>query len=350
MKIRNPFFFLAALATLSVCAPAYAQDFVQDTLAVRLLLDQNGLVSTPASQVITVESDRVSALKLSGLKLVKLPAEIGGLSALKYLTLTDNLLDSVPGELWDLSQLVELDLGGNRLKALDPKVANLKKLLLLGLRDNGLPSLPGETYTLVNLTTLLLAGNSLDTLPEAIANLPFLQYLDLSDNLLRTIPFTVAAMDKLDSLDLSSNLLESLPDLITEMNAATKVHLGANRLCNLDAPLDAWAKGKEPGYQATQICGAGVRQVAAGSSGPVLRALSDGKILRVDMRGLGNTQGTLEIVFRDVSGRMVLRMRPAEGARALEIPWAALGRAQGFLWAELRVGGKSAAVAPVLPG
>src|SRR4051794_32493204 len=130
MKIQNPFFPLAMIAALSFSALASAQDLVQDTLTVRLLLDQNGLASTPVFQVITVESDRVTALRLSGLKLVRLPAEIGDISALKYLTLTDNLLDSLPMEVWNLSQLVELDVGGNRLKALDPKVANLKKLLI----------------------------------------------------------------------------------------------------------------------------------------------------------------------------------------------------------------------------
>jgi hypothetical protein len=346
MKIQTPFCLLAA-AALSWSVPAIAQDLTLDTLAVRLILDQNGLTNTPVSQVITVESNRVTALKLSGLQLVKLPAEIGGLSALKYLTLSDNLLDSLPPQVWDLSQLVELDLGGNRIKSLNPEVANLKYLLILGLRGNGLTALPIETYTLPRLTTLLLAGNSLDSLPEAIADIPFLSYLDLSGNRLKSIPYTVAAMD-LDSLDLSSNVLDTLPDLITMMKAGTKVHLAANHLCNLNPSLDGWAQGKDPGYKATQVCGAGIRRMAARASGPVLRAFREGNSLRLDVTGPGNAPGTLEISVLDPSGRTVLRMPIAAGTPALDVPLA-LGGPRGFLWAELRVDGKPAAVTPVIP-
>ncbi|HKP96290.1 MAG TPA: leucine-rich repeat domain-containing protein [Fibrobacteria bacterium] len=344
MKIPNRFLQLSAAAFLSLSAPAAAQDLVQDTLAVRILLDQNGLTAMPVSQVITVQAQRVAALELSGLQLVDLPPQIGVLSALKYLVLSDNLLDSLPGEVWDLSGLVELDLGGNRIGALDPRVAGLKNLLILGLRDNGLASLPPAVYTLPQLTTLLLAGNALDTLPEAVADLAFLSYLDVSGNLLKSVPYTLAAMD-LDSLDLSSNLLETLPGLITGMKAGTRVRLASNRLCDLGGSLDAWAEGKEPGYKAAQTCGAGVRRAAARAAGPGLRAMWDGDVLRIGITGLGNAPGTVEVLIRDASGREALRLPAAAGA--LEIPRSALGAAGGFYWAELRRDGKSALVAPV---
>jgi hypothetical protein len=348
MKNRNPLFALCVAAGIASTAPARAQDLVQDTLAVRILLDQNGLTSTPVSRVITVESQRVTALRLSGLQLLSLPPQIGALSGLKYLTLTDNLLDSLPDEVWDLSNLVELDLGGNRIAALDPGIAKLGRLLFLGLRDNGLPALPVEVFTLPDLTTLLLAGNELDTLPEAIAEPPFLKYVDLSGNQLRSIPYTMAAMD-LDSLDLSSNALESLPDLITGMKAGTKVRLASNRLCNLGGSLGAWAEGKDPGYKASQICGAGVRRTVSRAAAPSLRAFWDGNSLRLDFRGLGNIPGTVGIVLRDLAGRTALRLEAAPGIREMAIPSAAPSGLNGFLWAELRLNGKPLFTAPVVP-
>ncbi|GEM_PF-3293836 len=328
--------------------PAAAQDLVQDTLAVRILLDQNGLTGTPVAQVVTIESQRVTQLHLANLKLVKLPTQISALDALKYLVLSGNLLDSLPAEIWNLTSLVELDLGGNLLGHLDPRVSKLSNLLLLGLRGNGLTTLPAEIFTLPQLETLLLAGNDLDTLSGDVANLLFMKYLDLSGNQLKGIPYTMAAMDKLDSLDLSSNILETLPDLITEMKASTKVHLASNRLCNLSSALQAWADGKSPGWLATQVCGAPVRPVAARSSGPYLRAFADGDGLRLDYAGLRAGSGPREILIRDVSGRVVLRLPLDNASSTVAIPKASLG-GRGFFLAELRADGRTAAVASILP-
>lgn len=338
----------ALIATASLAAPALAQDLIQDTLAVRILLDQNGLFDKPVSQVIATEAERVTQLRLSGLGLVSLPPEIGALSALKYLVLTGNLLDSLPAETWSLGSLVGLDLGGNRIGRLDARIGGLSNLLFLGLRGNGLTALPPELFGLQQLETLLLTDNALDSIPEAIAELPFLKYADLSANRLTAIPFTIAAMDALDSLDISGNLIESLPDLITGMNASTKVKLGSNRLCDLSPGLQAWAESKEPGWFATQVCGSPVRGVSARAPGPFLRAFSDGASVRIDYaapRGASR----LEAVFADVSGRSIRNIAlAAEAGATVVVPKADLGPRR-FLWVQLRADGRTVAVTPVLP-
>jgi hypothetical protein len=358
-------FSLAALiatvgATAGLAVPAQSQDFIQDTLAVRILLDQNGLLDKPVSQVITAEGQRVTQLRLSGLGLVSLPPQIGALSALKYLVLSGNLLDSLPAETWSLGNLVELDLGGNRIGMLDARVGGLTKLLFLGLRGNGLTSLPASMFGLPQLEILLLTDNALDSIPEAIADLAFLRYADLSANRLTAVPYTLAAMDALDSLDLSGNLIETLPELITEMKASTKVRLGANRLCDLSPRLQAWAEGKEPGWFATQACGSPVRGVSARAAGPFLRAFSDGGFIRLDYaapRGASR----LEAVFTELSGRTVRSIPLTAASMAIvsragvsttvastAVPKSDLG-ARRFLWAQLRADGRTVAVAPVLP-
>lgn len=348
---------LSALSAFSVIGaaaclapPLRAQDYIQDTLAVRILLDQNGLASTPVTQVITAEGQRVTQLRLGDLKLIDLPPQIGALTALRYLVLSGNLLDSLPAELWNLSALVELDLGGNRLARLDAGVGRLSNLLFLGLRDNGLTALPAEVYGLSQLEDLLLAGNALDSLPQAIADLPFLKYLDLSGNQLKTVPYTVAAMDRLDSLDLSGNLMENLPDLITEMRAATKVRITANRLCNMTPAQKAWADGKEPGWLASQICGSPVRQGIVRATGPGLRAIVRGNAVRFDSPGLGAASGPAEIAIRNVSGRVLLRLPYSSDRQSggITVPMSALG-GHGFLLAELRIAARTVAVAAVLP-
>src|SRR6478672_3969713 len=115
-------FVQSALRCIALCAAMVrAQDLRQDTLAVRILLDQNGLTATPVAQVVQIDpaAGRVTALRLGGRSLSVLPAEIGSMDALRYLVLSDNLLDSFPAAIWDLDGLVELDLGGNRIASLD---------------------------------------------------------------------------------------------------------------------------------------------------------------------------------------------------------------------------------------
>lgn len=339
---------LVSLAGVAMCAPsAHAQDLKQDTLAVRILLDQNGLTTIPVSQVVDIDhaAKRVTALRLGGRNLTNLPSQIGSMDALKYLVLSDNLLDSLPATLWDLAGLVELDLGGNHIGSLDARVVRLRSLLFLGLHGNGLSSLPDSLFALPQLETLLLTDNVLDTLPEAVADLAFLKYLDLAGNVLRALPFTLAAMQTLDTLNVSGNVIESLPGSITQMKAATKVLLDANRLCDLDATLTAWANSKEPSWQNSQSCGIAVRPRARAARGPSLRAWAEAGRLRLDWTGTEAWKGERSVLLRDAAGREVLRAPVDRQATVISLPHA-MG---GFLWAELLVGNRVAARAAVAP-
>jgi Leucine-rich repeat (LRR) protein len=347
MKITRPTpaLILAFSAWLLGAHPARAQDLQQDTLAVRILLDQNGLIATPVAQVAEMGAGRITALRLKGLKLASLPAQIGSLDALKYLVLSDNLLDSLPAALWDLSNLVELDLGGNRVSSLGAGVGRLKSLLFLGMRANALTALPDSLFALPQLENLLLAGNILDTLPESVANLAFLKYLDLSGNALRALPFTLAAMEGLDSLDVTGNDIANLPASITLMPASTRVRLAGNRLCDLGSEQSAWADAKDPAWRGSQVCGSPVRPRARVPRAPSLRAFAAAGSLRLDWSGTEGLAGARTVVLRDIAGREAARIEIGADAAGLTLPRAAAG----FLWAELRVGGrvvaKAAAVA-----
>ena len=314
----------------------------------RILLDQNGLTATPVSQVAEINSGlgRITALRVSGLKLTSLPAQVGSLTALRYLVAADNLLDSVPVAVWGLTSLVELDVGGNRILSLDARVSQLQGLLLLGLRGNGLTVLPPSLFSLPHLETLLLAANALDTLSEDVANLAFLKYLDVSHNILRTVPYTLAAMDGLDSLDLSANVMEYLPDL-GSLKPAAKVHLAANRLCNLGAQQQAWADAKEPGWKATQVCGSGIAARTARLSPKGLRAFVDGVSVRLELPGPSPSGAPRRIRILDATGRGPAPIAVPAGLTAFSVPRA--GGKAGFLWAELREEGRLPLVAPILP-
>jgi hypothetical protein len=328
-------------------APARSQDLRLDTLAVRVLLDRNGLTAVPASQVAGIDpaAQRVTSLRLGGLKLTALTPEIGSLDALEYLVLSDNLLDSLPAALWDLRNLVELDLGGNRVAALDPGVGRLGSLLFLGLRGNGLSALPDSLFGLPNLETLLLTGNALDTLPEAVGGMAFLRYLDVSGNALRALPYTIAALGALDTLDVSENALENLPPSVASLPGAATVRLEGNRLCHLSADLEAWADAKDPGWKGSQVCAGAIRPAARAVRGPRLRAFAAVGRLRVQWSAAAGLKGEGAVILRNAMGREVARRKVEAGTTEIAIPIPA----SGFLWAELREGNRLAARAEVAP-
>ena len=76
---------------------------------------------------MTIENGRVVELELEEFGLTgAVPAEIGRLSALRELWLTDNKLTSLPAEIGQLTSLTELNLGGNQLTNLPARIRELR--------------------------------------------------------------------------------------------------------------------------------------------------------------------------------------------------------------------------------
>ena len=123
-------------------------------------------------------------LDLSGQGLKHLPAEIGQLTNLTQLYLSDNQLSSLPAEIGQLTNLTKLYLCNNQLSSLPAEIGQLTNLTMLYLSGNQLSSLPAEIgqlsepdgalfFTIINLAHcrnhsrdirslkyLLLHGNS----------------------------------------------------------------------------------------------------------------------------------------------------------------------------------------------
>jgi len=88
--------------------------------------------------------------------------------ALRWLTLTDNRIETLPPALGERPLLQKLMLAGNRLAELPDSLAGAKNLELLRISANRLPALPGWLAELPALAWLAWAGNPFDTaVPEA---------------------------------------------------------------------------------------------------------------------------------------------------------------------------------------
>jgi internalin A len=121
-------------------------------------------------------------IDLYGLRLAALPPEIGRLTALTELNLTDNELTALPREISRLTALTELNLSGNKLTALPPEIGRLTALIVLNLFENQLAALPREISRLTALKRLNLRRNRLAALPREIAQITTLTELYLHDN------------------------------------------------------------------------------------------------------------------------------------------------------------------------
>ncbi len=90
-------------------------------------------------------------------------------------------------------------------------------LTRLSASENMIESLPSQIHQLSELKHLILKKNKIRELPNTIGALQKLRSLDLSDNLLTTVPEEIGNMTDLTDLDLSGNQLQRLPACLSSM-------------------------------------------------------------------------------------------------------------------------------------
>ncbi len=188
---------------------------------------------------IRVENDRVVHLSLSGDESPlsgTIPAEIGNLSELKYLTIQflDHEGRGFTNEVFDLRKL---------------EVLNLNYCNIGG-------QIPGKIDNLVDLTRLNLDHNNLiDPIPSSIGNLTQLTRLGLHNNLFTSIPSSIGSCVNIEGINLSYNNLTTLPIEITNLTHITIYSsLAENKLCALSQPIIAWANATDPEWASSQDC------------------------------------------------------------------------------------------------
>jgi Leucine-rich repeat (LRR) protein len=111
------------------------------------------------------------------------------------LDLSNRGLKKVSMDVFDMTNLAELDLSGNELEgALPSELGRLVNLKILDASHNKMTGLPAEIGKLRALEVLDLSDNSLTGLPMELGNLKQLKVLDLTGN-----PYSVqdlAAIEK----------------------------------------------------------------------------------------------------------------------------------------------------------
>ena len=156
--------------------------------------------------------------------------EVGKLTTLEYLIIGFHYkvyLTSIPSSIGDLECLRLLDCSC-KLQTVPKEVGNLTNLMELSLCDNRLETLPDELGRLTDLMRLSLCDNKLTTLPVTYSNLINLILLDVNDNKVddagaEDIKCIVAGHPTLLMLNLESNNIgeagcNSLADLVLHLD------------------------------------------------------------------------------------------------------------------------------------
>lgn len=111
--------------------------------------------------------------------------------------------DSLPAELFQLTELRELTVKGCKLWTVNKQIDKLTHLQYLDLDKNKLVRLPESIGNLSDLRILIVSRNLLETLPNTISNLKQLTTIDAWNNPLYVLPESISELgNTLQTLDL----------------------------------------------------------------------------------------------------------------------------------------------------
>ncbi|XP_065920600.1 uncharacterized protein [Dysidea avara] len=193
------------------------------------------------------------SLNLSNNCLKSLPDELGNLSNLVELFLQYNHLQYLPDSLCKITTLEELDVKNNKLTLLPVNIGQLQNLVVLTLTNNQLTEVPSSIGDLTNLEELSLHSNCLMELPKELCKLTQLQVLYAGENKLKCLPDNIGRMSGLSEFDISNCELTRLPESLSNCTSLTKLRVSHNQLSRLPARIGSLKELKELHMRKNQL-------------------------------------------------------------------------------------------------
>jgi len=134
----------------------------------------------------------------------------------KNLVLDGIGLDSLPNELFQLTELEGLSIQNNEIETLPSEISRLTKLISLYAHENKLRFLPSEFEQLKNLGYVLLSSNKFDEVPKQLYGMPSLRFVALWDNNISYLEPEIKKLANLTQLDLQMNQLPIPPEVLAK--------------------------------------------------------------------------------------------------------------------------------------
>ncbi|XP_028610067.1 leucine-rich repeat and calponin homology domain-containing protein 1 isoform X1 [Grammomys surdaster] len=184
-------------------------------------------------------SDTVQA-DLSKNRLVEVPMELCQFVSLEILNLYHNCIRVIPEAIVNLQMLTHLNLSRNQLSALPACLCGLPLKVLIA-SNNKLGSLPEEIGQLKQLMELDVSCNEITALPQQIGQLKSLRELNVRRNYLKVLPPELVDLP-LVKFDFSCNKVLVIPVCFREMKQLQVLLLENNPLQS--PPAQICTKGK----------------------------------------------------------------------------------------------------------
>ncbi|MFH6786438.1 MULTISPECIES: leucine-rich repeat-containing protein kinase family protein [Methylobacterium] len=172
----------------------------------RLLGGPEGRLSEVPPEILGL-ADTLEVLDLGQNDLTALPGWFGRLRALRVLFCSGNRFDRLPPVLGDCAALSQVGFRGSGLVAV-PGESLPPALRWLTLTDNRIATLPASLGERPRLQKLMLAGNRLRALPESLRDAARLELLRIAANGFEALPDCLAALPRLAWLSWAGNPFE----------------------------------------------------------------------------------------------------------------------------------------------
>ncbi|NXF80847.1 LRCH1 protein, partial [Sclerurus mexicanus] len=185
-----------------------------------------------------VNLQMLTYLNLSRNQLSSLPACLCGLP-LKVLIASNNKLGSLPEEIGQLKQLMELDVSCNEITALPQQIGQLKSLKELNVRRNYLEVLPPELVQLP-LVKFDFSCNKVLVIPICFRKMVQLQVLLLENNPLQSPPAQICTKGKV-------HIFKYLTVQACQIKTADSLYLNAIEPQHLPQPVEESKKDSDSG-------------------------------------------------------------------------------------------------------
>ncbi|KFV13259.1 Leucine-rich repeat and calponin homology domain-containing protein 1, partial [Tauraco erythrolophus] len=185
-----------------------------------------------------VNLQMLTYLNLSRNQLSSLPACLCGLP-LKVLIASNNKLGSLPDEIGQLKQLMELDVSCNEITALPQQIGQLKSLKELNVRRNYLEVLPQELVQLP-LVKFDFSCNKVLVIPICFRKMVQLQVLLLENNPLQSPPAQICTKGKV-------HIFKYLTVQACQIKTADSLYLNAIEQQHLPQPVEESKKDSDSG-------------------------------------------------------------------------------------------------------
>ena len=176
------------------------------------------------------ELSNLEELHVNNCQLASLPNEFANFQKLKTLDISNNFFTELPLCVTKLHKLSKLYVSDGRLQTLCREIKSLVNLERLQLTSNELTSLPEELFQLVGLKKLYLNNNKLTSLHHKVGELNNLEFLVLNQNKLTKIPETIGKLKELCYLNVHENMLSFLPESIINLEQIETLLVNNNPL------------------------------------------------------------------------------------------------------------------------